>query len=181
MKNIILSCVVIISLVACKTQNAVSKTSTSFHAYEISYDDKHRKILRGLINRSDIENDTAFSWFKENYKLGKPDAGAVTAFKQHGNDFHMLIFGGTWCPDTQNLLPQFYRLADAAGYADSSITLIGVDHAKTTLDNLNKTFHLVNVPTFIVLKNGKEVGRVIEYGESGEAMKELGKIVDNLH
>jgi thiol-disulfide isomerase/thioredoxin len=180
MKNLITSCIILISLVACKTQNAVSKTSTPFHAYETSYDDEHRKVLRGLITRSDIENDTSFHWFKENYKLGKPDAGAVAAFKQHGNDFHMLIFGGTWCPDTQNLLPQFYRLADAAGYADSSITLIGVDHSKTTLGNLNKTFHVVNVPTFIVLKNGKEVGRVIEYGESGEAMKELGKIAEGL-
>jgi thiol-disulfide isomerase/thioredoxin len=92
----------------------------------------------------------------------------------------MLIFGGTWCPDTQNLLPQFYQLADAAGYADSSITLIGVDNAKTTFDNLNKTFHLIDVPTFIVMKDGKEVGRVVEYGESGEAMKELGKIVSGL-
>ena len=36
------------------------------------------------------------------------------------------------------------------------------------------------MPTFIVMKNGKEVGRVIEYGESGEAMKELGKIVSGL-
>ncbi|MEP6466945.1 MAG: thioredoxin family protein [Parafilimonas sp.] len=180
MKNIACAIIIIISLVSCKTQNNVSKSSKPFHAYEVSYDDKHRKILRGLITRTDIEKDTAFSWFKKNYNLGRPDAGAVAAFKQHGNNFHMLIFGGTWCPDTQNLLPQFYRLADAAGYADSSITLIGVDHAKTTLGNLNKTFHLTNVPTFIVLKDGKEVGRVVEYGESGEAMKELGKMVDSL-
>ncbi|MEP6682415.1 MAG: thioredoxin family protein [Parafilimonas sp.] len=180
MKNLITSCIILFILVACKTQNAVSKTATPFHPYQTSYDDKHRKVLRGLLTRSDMENDTAFRWFKENYKLGKPDASAVAAFKQHGNDFHVLIFGGTWCPDTQNLLPQFYRLTDAAGYADSSITLIGVDHSKTTLDNLNTTFHLVNVPTFIILKNGKEVGRVVEYGESGEAMKELGKMVDSL-
>lgn len=172
--------IIFISLISCKTQKAVSKTSSPFHAYQVSYDDKERKVLRGLITRADIENDTAFSWFQKNYKLGKPDAGAVAAFKQHDSDFHVLIFGGTWCPDTQNLLPQFYRLADAAGFADSSITLIGVDHNKTTLDNLEKTFHLINVPTFIMLKNGKEVGRVVEYGESGEAMKELGKIAAGL-
>ncbi len=180
MKNLIVIILVSISLLSCKTQNVISKSSTTFHPYETSLDSKGRKVLRGLITRADIQNDTAFNWFKKNYKLGKPDAGAVTAFKQHRNDFHMLIFGGTWCPDTQNLLPQFYRLADASGYADSSITLIGVDHDKTTLDNLNKTFHLINVPTFIVMKDGKEVGRVIEYGESGEAMIELGKIVSGL-
>lgn len=180
MKKLVLISSILIIIVSCKTQHAVTKTSASFKTYQVSYDAKGRKVLRGLISRADIENDTAFSWFKKNYNLGKPDASAVAAFKQHAGDFQMLIFGGTWCPDTQNLLPQFYRVADAAGYADSSITLIGVDHAKTTFDNLHKTFHLIDVPTFIVMKNGKEVGRVVEYGESGDAMNELGKIVSGL-
>ncbi|HVX26837.1 MAG TPA: thioredoxin family protein [Parafilimonas sp.] len=180
MKKLALIGSILILIVSCKTQNAVTKSSAVFHAYQVSYDAKGRKVLRGLISRADIENDTAFSWFKKNYNLGRPDASAVAAFRQHAADFQMLIFGGTWCPDTQNLLPQFYRVADAAGFADSSITLIGVDDAKTTFDNLHKTFHLIDVPTFIVMKNGKEVGRVVEYGESGDAMNELGKIVSSL-
>ena len=167
-------------IVSCKTQNAVYKSAASFKAYQVSHDEKGRKVLRGLITRADIETDTSFSWFKKNYSLGKPDNSIVSAFKQHANDFQMVIFGGTWCPDTQNLLPQFYQVVDASGYSENNITLIGVDHSKTTLDNLDKSFHIINVPTFIVMKNGKEVGRIIEYGESGEAMKELGKIVAGL-
>ncbi|MBV9963871.1 MAG: thioredoxin family protein [Parafilimonas sp.] len=180
MKKIVWAAIIFNAFISCKTQNIASKTSPPFHAYQISYDDKHRKVLRGLITRADIEADTSFSWFKKNYNLGKPDASAVAAFKQHAGNFHVLIFCGTWCPDTQNLLPQFYRLTDAAHYADSSITLIGVDHAKTTLNNLHSTFHLIDVPTFIILKDGKEVGRVVEYGESGDAMHELGQIAAGL-
>ncbi|MFT4153003.1 TlpA family protein disulfide reductase [Parafilimonas sp.] len=179
MKKVILS---LFSLAIIFTGSAqqVATAPPSFHAYEVSYDTKNRKVLRGLISRDDIENDTAFTWFKKNYNLGRPDTDAVAAFKRHAGDFTMLIFGGTWCPDTQNLLPEFYRLADAAGYADSNIAVIGVDHNKTTLDNLEKIFNVTNVPTFIVIKNGREAGRVVEYGESGEAMKELGKIVEGL-
>ena len=180
MKKLALFVIIFIGFSSCKTQKAVSKNTNAFHPYQVSYDIKGRKVLRGLITRSDIENDTAFGWFKKNYSLGKPDVNAVTAFKQHANEFKMLVFAGTWCPDTQNLLPEFYRLTDASGYADSSITLIGVDNEKTTLDNLNTTFHLIDVPTFIVMKDGKEIGRVVEYGESGEAMKELGKIAAGL-
>src|ERR1700709_1925111 len=99
MKNLVCAIIVFISCISCKTQTASSRSSTPFKAYQVSYDEKNRKVLRGLINRADIENDTAFSWFKQNYNLGKPDAGAVAAFKQHGNNFHILIFGGTWCPD----------------------------------------------------------------------------------
>ena len=54
------------------------------------------------------------------------------------------------------------------------------DRAKTSLYNLHNLFHIVDVPTFIVMKDGKEVGRVVEYGESGEMVKELGKIVSGL-
>jgi len=180
MKKLVLLIIIIASVAACKTQNAVTKTEGSFQPYKVSYDEKNRKVLTGLISRADIENDTAFGWFKKNYNMGRPDAKAVAAFKQHANDFQVLIFAGTWCPDTQNLLPEFYRLTDASGYADSNISIIGVDHSKKTLDNLSKTFHLVDVPTFIIMKNGKEVGRVVEYGETGEAMKELGKMAEGL-
>ena len=41
---------------------------------------RHRKVLRGLITRADIENDTAFGWFQKNYNLGRPDASAVACF-----------------------------------------------------------------------------------------------------
>ncbi len=161
-------------------QNSDNNFSTAFHSYRIMYEGKDTKILNGLISRSDIENDTSFSWFKKNYGLGRPDASAVAAFKKHADDFKLLIFCGTWCSDTHNLLPELYRLTDAAGYADSNITLIGVDTSKIALDNMSAAFHIVDVPTFIVMKDGKEVGRVVEYGESGEAMKELGQIVDGL-
>ena len=92
----------------------------------------------------------------------------------------MIVFGGTWCDDTQNLLPVFYRLVDKSGYPDSSITLIGVDRPKTTLYNLHNAFHLTDVPTFIVMKDGKEVGRVVEYGKYGQIDKELGEVVNTM-
>ena len=63
---------------------------------------------------------------------------------------------------------------------DSSITLIGVDRAKTSLYNLHNLFHIVDVPTFIVMKDGKEVGRVVEYGKEGQIDKELGEIVNTI-
>ena len=124
-----------------------------------------------------IESDTAFKWFKENLKYGQADTAAVEAFRTKANQFKMVVFGGTWCHDTQNLLPVFYRLVDKSNYPNSSITLIGVDREKTALNDLHKTYNITNVPTFIVLQNGKEVGRVVEYGKIGAIDKELGQIV----
>ena len=159
--------------------------STHIHAqvrsYEISTDPNNgEKVLKGLLSRADIENDTAFKWFKDNMKFGQADAAAVAAFKQHARDIQLVVFGGTWCEDTQNLLPVFYRLIDKSGFPDSSITLIGVDRPKTTLYDLHKAFNVTKAPTFIVMKDGKEVGRVEEYGKLGQIDKELGEIVASI-
>jgi len=153
-------------------------TNTSTHNYEISTDAKTGfKVLKGFLSRADIENDTSFNWFKANMKFGQADANAVAAFKKNASKFQVIIFGGTWCDDTQNLLPVFYRLVDKSSFPDSSITLIGVDRAKTTLYNFHNAFHITDVPTFIVMQDGKEIGRVVEYGKYGQIDKELGEIV----
>jgi thiol-disulfide isomerase/thioredoxin len=141
--------------------------------------DGDKKMLKGIINRTLIENDTAFAWFKENMKYGTIDALAIAAFQQKKNKFSIVVFGGTWCHDTQNLLPVFYKLVDKSAYPEKAITLIAVDRNKQTINNLQDKFHVTNVPTFIVMKNGNEVGRVVEYGKYGQIDKELGEIVAN--
>lgn len=175
MKNILLiSSFIILIATSCAVKKSAIATAP-VKAYEVSYD--NAKVYKGLLHRADIENDTAFHWFKDNIKLGITSPAAIETFKTNASKFQVVVFFGTWCEDSQNLVPQFYRLVDKSGYPDSSITLIGVDRAKTTLDNLHKSFGITNVPTFIVMHNGKEAGRVIEYGESGEIDKELAKIV----
>ena len=160
---------------ACTAPKTVTQTKEVVHSYETSFN--RGKVLKGVLTRTDIESDTAFKWFHENMKLGRADAAAVDAFKKHGSDIKMVIFGGTWCEDTQNLLPLFYRLADKSGFPDSSISLLGVDRAKTTVGNLNKAFNILKVPTFIVMKDGKEVGRIVEYGNDEPIDKQIGDIV----
>jgi thiol-disulfide isomerase/thioredoxin len=125
-----------------------------------------------------IENDPEFAWFKQNMK-GNADVAAVTAFQNNASKFKMVVFGGTWCHDTQNLLPIFYRLAEKSGYPEKNITLLGVDRAKTTVEDLHTKYAVTRVPTFIVIHEGKEVGRVVEYG-SGNIEKDLAALVTGI-
>ena len=55
-----------------------------------------------------------------------------------------------------------------------------MDRAKTVPGHLEVKWKIESVPTFIVLKNGKEVGRVVEYGKTGNVEKELADIVAGL-
>lgn len=140
--------------------------------YEVVADDK-AKVLKGIINAQLLRNDTAFSWFKQNLDQYNPDPALADSLKSKSGKIQFVVFGGTWCEDTQNILPRFYKLVALAGFPEEEITLLGVDRNKKTIGNLSSAFHVTHVPTFIVLLNGKELGRVVEYGKTGMPEKEL--------
>lgn len=146
---------------------------------EVSKDSEGNNVLKGFITRQALATDSSFAWFEKNRKDYTPNAGAVAALKGAKDSIYILAFGGTWCHDTQFILPKFYTLTDAAGLAPDHITLLGVDHNKKTVQHLSEIFNVTNVPTFIVLKNGQELGRVVEYGKKGMWDRELGEVVRN--
>lgn len=149
---------------------------TRAQAYEVSSDGSN-KILKGLISRDMLEGDTAFKWFHENQSGYTPDPQEAAVIKDKGPQIQFLVFGGTWSNDTKNILPKFFSLLDAASFSRDQVTLIGVDHDKKTTNHLSETLHITSIPTFIVLKNGQEVGRVVDYGKNGRWDKELSDII----
>lgn len=153
-------------------------------SYTESRDTGHNnnaKILKGVINKQILLNDTAFKWYAGNYKYAYPKPEAVEAFKKNKAKFSVVIFGGTWCEDTQNLLPLFYKLVEQSGYSEKKVYLLGVDRKKSAGNDLNTKYKIEKVPTFIIVdKNGNEFGRVVEYGTMGAIDKELGEIVNKI-
>ena len=172
MKYFFVSAIIVLSLSACSS----SKHSPGKINYTV-IEDSETKILKGILTRSLIENDTAFAWFKDNMRYGSVDEYALNTFKQKAGEFSIVVFSGTWCHDSQNLLPKLYRLIDKSGFPENKITLIGVDREKTAPNALHTKWDITNIPTFIIVKKGKEVGRVVEYGKTGNIERELGEIV----
>lgn len=145
------------------------------------HENKQEKVLQGVISRKAIESDTTFKWFPNNYKYALANVNAVDVFKKNKSNFKMIVFGGTWCEDTQNLLPLFYKLVEQSKYPKRKITLVGVDRDKKSGDSLSTQYKITNVPTFIVVKNdGTEVGRVVEYGKGNGIDNELAEIVSGI-
>lgn len=145
---------------------------------EVSRDKENSaKVLKGIFTRSHLSGDTAFAWYTQAQKSFTPNADLVKRYAAQKDSLSFLVFGGTWCDDTRHVLPNFLLTADAAGVPSNHITLIGVDREKKSLFNLTETFHVTLVPTIIVLKNGKEIGRVVEYGRMGMPEREVGQII----
>ena len=70
---------------------------------------------------------------------------------------------GTWCGDSKRETPTFYKILDETNYNYNNLELVTVDRSKTTPDGLEKGYDVVRVPTFIFYKDGKEIGRYVEY------------------
>lgn len=137
----------------------------------------NEKTLKGIFSRQLLTSDTSFHWYAEAQKIYTPPAAAVEAFQQKKDSVQLLVFMGTWCEDSHFIIPRLFKLTDAAGFSDERITLIGVDRNKKTLSHLTDALGVTNVPTIIVMKKGKEIGRVVEYGSTGSFDKELGEIL----
>lgn len=157
----------------------LSFKSYSQAEYEISRDPKHPevKVLRGTINKYLVANDTAFKWYFTNQKGYTPDSLALDVFNRNRDKVHFILFGGTWCDDTQYILPRFFKLQELSGVPDSTITFFAVNRKKEALGNIAAAFNITNVPTMIVMTGGKEAGRVVEYGKTGKWDKELAEII----
>ncbi len=169
MKKII-SLVIIANIIYTSNQAQTPYTST--------IEDKNVTILNGIITKYAIENNSAFkSWYGANQSSYKPNVAVLNAMEAAKEKVQYVVFGGTWCEDTQFILPKFFKLQEQAGVSDNSISFYGVDRKKKTLGNLTDAFKITNVPTIIVMKNGMEIGRVVEYGKAGKWDEELAEII----
>jgi thiol-disulfide isomerase/thioredoxin len=168
MKTICLSLCSLICSVITMAQTNFTTTTDPNHP--------EQKMLLGAIAKSNINADSAFKWYADSYKLYTPDAATLAVFKQNSN-LQFVLFGGTWCEDTQNILPKFFKLQEQAGISDANITFFAVDRNKKTYGHLAEALGITNVPTILVFKDGKEIGRVVEYGKTGKWDVELANAI----
>jgi thiol-disulfide isomerase/thioredoxin len=132
--------------------------------------------LVGIANKESFLAEPFSSWFTPNYASYETDKVVMAKLTPLLKDITIKAFIGTWCGDSQEQTPVFYKILDEAGFNFNHLELITVNRSKVTPDNLQEGFNIERVPTFIIYKNDKEIGRFVEYPrESVEA--DLLKIV----
>lgn len=136
------------------------------------------KILNGIITKYILMNQQSnFAWYHTSQQSANRESPLIKAMQSAPAGTHFFVFGGTWCEDTQNVLPKFFKIQEWAGFPDARISFIGVDRAKKSIGNLATVMGITNVPTIIVLQHGVEKGRVIEYGKTGRWDEELSALI----
>jgi len=153
------------------------KSQTQFIVYP---DSVHQgfKVYKGILDKDVLLKDTSFHWYAENQKYYSALPAAVDALKKNKDSIELIVFMGTWCDDSHFIIPRLYKLTDASGFESKKITLLGTDRSKKTISHFSEALNIINVPTIIVMKKGKEMGRIVEYGKYGLFDKELAEILN---
>jgi thiol-disulfide isomerase/thioredoxin len=160
---------------------SISFQSSAQKTYEVLSDsaDNNSKMLKGIISKEDISNDPSFEWYAESRKIyPRPDTAAIAAFRNNKDKIYFIVFCGTWCEDTHYVLPKFFKIQEVSGFPENRIALFAVDRNKNTTGNIQAALNVIVVPTIIIMKDGKEMGRVVEYGKTGHWDKELADIIN---
>ena len=132
--------------------------------------------LIGLANKASFQQTPYSTWFNERLESYTPDSATITMLKKELEGVKIKGFMGTWCGDSKRETPHFYKILEQSGFNLNNLELITVDRSKKTPDNLQEGLQIERVPTFIFYRDGKEIGRYVEYArESLE--KDMLKIV----
>ena len=156
----------------------LSINSFSQVQYEVSKDPQNGlKTLKGILSREVLFNDAEFAWMKNDISWYKPNADCVTNLTAVKDTIQLIVFVGTWCEDSHIVFPQLLKMLDQVGFNKNRLTVVGVDRNKTTLGHLTEALNVTKAPTIMVLKAGKEVGRVEEFGKYGVYDQELAEVL----
>jgi thiol-disulfide isomerase/thioredoxin len=159
----------------------ISISAVAQKTYEVIVDTSREnpKMLKGIIKKSDLANDSSFKWYAESQRIySHPDTAAVAAFRNNKDKIYFLVFGGTWCEDTHFVLPKFYKIQEASGFPEDHIMVFALDRSKSTTGNIARAMNVTHTPTIVVIKDGKELGRLVEYGKTGKWDEELAAIIN---
>jgi len=141
----------------------INLTAIAQKTYTVVQDAQLKQpIYNGLVTFEDLNKEPAFDWLKKGEKDYTPDSKTIAYLHTMLPQYTMVVFLGTWCGDSHNLIPKFWKVMSLAAYPEKNVTLYCVDMEKKTTGGQQKQYNIQYVPTFILYKNGKEAGRLVE-------------------
>lgn len=125
---------------------------------------KSNEMLLGYCNRSGFPmvNSNFDSAYQAEYPIYK--ANAETMSQLHGKlkNVKVTIVMATWCGDSKEWVPRFYKIMDELNFKSKNLTLICVDREKKAPGTNVGNLKIELVPTFIFYRKKVEIGRIIE-------------------
>ena len=136
------------------------------------------KMLLGTQTLDQLKKEPYKTWFDEEYNRYQIDQAGLVDLKQEKlNSYNLVVFLGTWCEDSHREVPRLIKILDALKYNTEKMQIIAVNRKKESPAGEEGLYNITRVPTIIVKKYGKEIGRITEMPETGFLEKDLLNIL----
>lgn len=107
-----------------------------------------------------------------------PDAEAVERLRTVSEPTTVTVAFGTWCGDSKRHVPALLASLDAAENPNLEVRLVGLERGFDGPLDFIRDQRLTNVPTMIVQRQGKELGRIVETPAMANVESDLAAILD---
>lgn len=126
--------------------------------------------LVGEVSRTEVETAEP-GWVAAEIEA-RPDVETARALTEVEPGAEVTVYFGTWCSDSERELARLWRGFDEVGVGMGtelpfSIEYVAVDRDKTEPARRLAGVGLEYVPTFVVRRDGEEVGRMVEVSPDG--------------
>ena len=121
-----------------------------------------QEVMIDYCNREGLETGEFGIYYKLEFDDYQVNDSLVKLISESINEVEISIVFGSWCSDSEQQVPRFYKLLDHAGYDDSQLKIIAVNRQKKAEEVDITDLQIEFVPTFIIYKDGKELGRIVE-------------------
>lgn len=130
---------------------------------KIAIDSQSQKeILIGNCNIKGLNSGEFGRIFWNEYITYKPDTAVLAMLNNKLNDIHIKIVMGSWCGDSKEQVPRFFRVLDLLNYNPSDVEILCFARKYKEKEAEAKHYDIQKIPTFIIYRNNSEIGRIIE-------------------
>jgi len=122
----------------------------------------NQEVLIDYCDRTGLESGEFGIYYKLEYEDYAVNDSLIKLISKKLRKYNIIIVFGSWCSDSEQQVPRFYKILDHSKFKESHLKIIAVNRSKSTMEVDIEDLNIERVPTFIVYKKGKEVGRIIE-------------------
>ena len=135
-------------------------------------------MLLGIQTKDQLLKSPYSDWYLKEHDEYTIDKKNVEELKKEKlSSYKMIVVLGTWCEDSHREVPRLMKILESINFPEQKLTIIAVNRKKEAPGGEEGIYNIQRVPTIIVQKYGKEIGRIIEYPASGYLERDLLEIV----
>lgn len=136
------------------------------------------KMLLGTQTKDQLLKTPYSDWYVKEHDEYDIDQKTVDELKKEKlNSYGITVVMGTWCEDSYREVPRLMKILESMNFPEQKLKIIAVNRKKEAPNGEEGVYNIQRVPTIIVQKYGKEIGRIIEYPTTGYLERDLLEIL----